>query len=213
MNIRFLLISILFIGQTSISFGQIKIGVKANPVISYARPVFNSVDATASRDKSALKIQPGIIVDYGLSENYYFSSGISFISKKTAVTVMGDVLGTFSEVHDVQYIQLPVTMKLFTNEISLDKRIYFQLGPSFDIKVHDTLGQLGSDLIEQFNFMDISIHVAAGLEMTMGSSTVVYGGIVFNKGMMNQTNKTNPLLNDNLVIKSDFIGLDIGVKF
>ena len=191
---------------------QVKLGVKVSPGLNTTRIKTLSTDfQNANIDgKSSLGFNGGIFVDYELSENYYFNSGVNFSARKFRFEGSYDfnqVTITTEEEIKLQYVQVPISLKLYTNEVALDKKVYFQVGATADFKVQDDYQPLVGD--NKMNFFDTSLLIASGMEMTMGSNTTVFGGISFNRHFLDMfSDDPNDFSGSN-----SFIGLEIGVKF
>lgn len=206
-----LLLVVLLISSSSIGYAQFQLGFKFSPTISTNRIDSDSETRSFSSDGAGVKFNVGLLADYQLTDNYFFSTGIFLASKQSAFKV-SDALGTRTEEYALQYVQIPVTLKLFTNEIALDKRIYFQVGGTMDVNVKEKPKKDSYTYIEDFRLFDSSLIIGVGLEYKVGVSTIVFGGFTYSRGLLNTIDKhLNP--DDDLIFKNDYVGLDLGVKF
>lgn len=203
-----LLFSALLLISVSIAEAQVRFGFKAAPNIS-----FNRIDAEADNtdfdtDGVGLRFQLGPIFDFEFKENHYFSTGLIFTSKRSAFSVESGS-ATYKENYSPQYLQVPVTLKLFTEEIGLDKKIYFQFGGTVDFMTNNE----GKDenIVQSFRFIDLNSLLAIGLEYGIGINTKLFGGLVYQRGLLNVINKN--VYGDNFNLRNDFVGLEIGVIF
>lgn len=220
---KVILLSILGI---FISFGaysqdpSIKLGIKLAPTFGSTRIVLDDPDVTIDNDGASMKMTFGLVVDKELAENYVFSTGLMYIPKKVGISLnpsnayAGAPLNA-SEEYKLQYLQLPATLKLFTNEVSPDMRVYFQLGMALEIKLYE---EADPELVEQesidaFQTFNIPLIMGAGMEYRAGVSTVLFGGISYQRGLTNIVKNTNVNFADELFIKSTLISIDLGVKF
>ena len=103
-------------------------------------------------------------------------------------------------------------MKLFTNEVALDTRIYFQGGFAFDIKLKEDKISSEAEYIQDFGFVDASLLLAAGAEYRYGYNTILFGGFSYRRGFGNVVRNAIGPAGD-LVIKNDLFSLDLGIKF
>ncbi|ELR69282.1 hypothetical protein C900_05166 [Fulvivirga imtechensis AK7] len=206
-----LLLIVLLLASSSIGFAQFKLGFKFSPTISTNRIDSDSGEASFSSDGAGLRFTAGLIADYPLTENYYFSSGILLASKRGAFKAK-TATTTTTEEYALQYIQVPVTLKLFTNEVSLDKRIYFQVGGTIEFNVKEEPRKDSYVFVEDFRLFDTSLLVGVGLEYKVGVNTIVFGGFTYSRGLLNTIDKHLPL-DEDVILKNDYIGLDLGVKF
>ena len=149
-------------------------------------------------------------LDFPLSKSYYFSSGLGYISKRiNIVQAIDKTANSFS--YNIQYVQIPATLKLYTSEIALDKSLYFQFGPLFDIAVHTKDQNASSSPISKFRPIDITLLFSAGVEIQVAPNTAIQLGINYSRGLVNILSESE--LSDNSTIKNDLYGLDIAIKF
>jgi hypothetical protein len=203
-----LLFSTLFLFSVCIAEAQVRFGFKAAPNIS-----FNRIDAEANNTEFAtdgvgLRFQLGPIFDFEFKENHYFSTGLIFTSKRSAF--IADSLGTdYNEDYSPQYLQVPLTLKLFTEEIGLDKKIYFQFGGTVDFMTNSEGDE--ENIVQSFKFIDLNSLLAVGLEYGIGINTKIFGGIVYQRGLLNTINRNT--YGDNFNLRNDFVGLEVGLIF
>lgn len=122
---------------------QFEIGLKVSPSITSLRAESTSDHAFAS-DGSKLSFGGGLIVDYFFGENYAFSTGllltgkggtITYTDRKNTGGFAGVVPFTATQKISMQYLELPLSVKLFTNEIAPATRLYFQVGGSLNVPI------------------------------------------------------------------------------
>lgn len=236
---KLLLLSILVSSSTFGLFAQsgssrsVKLGFKFSPTVSYAR-VIDKDDKDGvelKRNGSAIKMIVGPYIDFGLNDNVTFTSGIWYsprsvsLSAKYTEPISGGTITSTSQ-YNLQYLMIPLYFKFYTNEITSGMKIYFTLGGSFDIKLvekkngDDNIGLLTAAKEEGrplFNYIDASTLVGAGVEYNLKDILTIFGGISYNRGLVNTV---NPLLEingnkpyQNIAIKNNMISLDLGVKF
>ena len=116
-----------------------------------------------------------------------------------------------SKSYNIQYVQIPATLKLYTNEMALDKKLYFQFGSIFGIAVHSKEKDNGISVVQEFNPLDITLLFGAGLEIQLAPHTAMQIGINYSRGLINIIN--SDYLTDDLIIKNDLYGIDIAIKF
>ncbi len=206
----FLLSTLSFTG-----FSQFKIGFQASPILSTNRVEYDGDDANISSDGSGIRIAIGPIVDIELTEHYYVSTGILFASKRAGIegSVPGSGFPPVREEYNLQYVQIPATLKLFTNEVALDKRIYFQFGGQFEFNVKEEPAKEEYSAIEDFRLFDLGIMAGLGMEYKLGVNTIIFGGLSYHRGLINAISEVPAGSNGDLSLKNDYIGLNFGVKF
>lgn len=192
------------------SKGQSKLSLKLTSSIINQRISQSSDTTDFSNGSNAFVPSFHLGVDFPLSKSYYFSSGLGYISKRiNIVQVIDNTSNSFS--YNIQYVQIPATLKLYTNEIALDKSIYFQFGPVFDIAVHTKDKNAGYSPISKFRPIDITLLFSVGLEIQVAPNTAIQLGINYGRGLVNILSESE--LSDNITIKNDLYGIDIAIKF
>ena len=207
----------LFILGLALAFGaeaQSKIGIKLSPTLSTNRIKYEGNDIAFSSDGVGGRFVFGPIYDHFITENYSFSTGLLYAPKRVGIERRHPVDPTKNraESYRLQYLQVPLTLKLFTNELALDTRLFFQLGGLLEIKISEKANVKDDPTITRFQFFDTGIHLGAGVEHRLGYNTVLFGGFFYNRGLVNSAAKTVEL-GDKLRINNDLLGLDLGVKF
>ncbi|MEM6829863.1 MAG: porin family protein [Bacteroidota bacterium] len=187
-------------------FGQTKLGLKLAPVVASNR-VTNDAQ-NFDKDGSALKLSVGLVVDKPLSDSYFLSTGVTYLPKQVAFKN-----DTLAESYKSQYLQIPVSLKLFTNEVAPDFKVYFQVGTGVEIKVFDEPEEADFVLVESLNPIDFSVILGAGVEFRAGLSTTLFGGISYQRGLVNAINDTTVSGTDDLQVRNTIVSIDLGVKF
>jgi len=226
MTLKKTLLSLLFVGASAtVASAQVEIGLKLSPSLSYLRT--DSPSATNFQsDGSKLRLGGGVIVDYFFGENYAFSTGLLLTGKGGAISYRDDALGTQQKrEYSIQYLELPLTMKLYTNDVAPNTKLYFQVGGSANVaisakindrKFYDDPGTSAgeSKALKYVIFPDASLLGAFGVEYQVGQSTKLLAGISYHRGLVNidryydNTRKYN-----GVTIKNNEVALDLGIKF
>lgn len=203
-----LLFSTLLLFSVYLSEAQVRFGFKVAPNISFNR-IDEEVDNTSFETEGiGLRFQLGPIFDIEFKENHYFSTGLIFTSKRS--TFSAETVGVSkTESYNPQYLQVPISLKLFTEEIGLDKKIYFQFGGTVDFRTNKE-GEDGN-IVQSFNFIDLNSLLAIGLEYGVGINTKVFGGILYQRGLLNVINKN--IYGSDFNLRNDFVGLEFGIIF
>jgi hypothetical protein len=225
MQFKKLAFLLLFLGITSTAMAQMEIGIQFSPTISGNR--FIAEDRhNFEQSNNTLRLGVGVVGDYFFSNNYAFSSGLMYRSKgsKISYTYMregGDGQITPAKETDeltVQYLEVPLTLKLFTNEVAPDIVLYIQVGGALGTKVSGQVDQKkvinGERTARRFNIFETSAVLGTGAEMQLGQSTKLFGGITYLRGLSNIDNYYKKQLGDkNLAIKNNGVSIDVGIKF
>lgn len=228
-KIILMLVLVAFLGGTS-AFSQHKpfvFGFKAGPTMGWMKPDAKGYES----DGVKAGFTWGFIADFFLMENYGIATGFDVVFFNGGIKMPyqakeGDEMtkGTLSRKYKLKYIQIPITFKMRTNELGKFK-IFGQigLGSSFLIgaKAEDKFtpdqGEPTSeevDIYEDITFMKESLILGAGVEFSLGGSTMLTAGIMFNNCFMNilkGKNKIDPnIYND---AKANYLALEIGIVF
>lgn len=170
-------------------------------------------------NENRFKFSVGLIYDLELSDTYYFSTGLVLVPKSVSLLVGPEpesnavYNGERAETYNLQYIQIPLTLKLYTNEVMPDGRIYFQVGGSMDFLVSEEPVNEDFTLIQEFKAFDTSIIGGVGFEYRAGINTSLYGGISYQRGLANTVKTLTFDFQDELFIRNTLVSLDLGIKF
>ena len=194
------------------SIAQTKLGIKLTSSIISQRISSPDDFIEVEHGANAFIPSPALFADLPLSRNYFFSTGIGYISKRVNLKVHSPFeISSQSKNYNIQYLQIPATLKLYTNEVALDKKLYFQFGPVFDIAVHDKEKDKNISVIDEFNPLDITLQFGTGLELQLAPNTAVQLGISYGRGLINIVRSNS--INEDLSVKNDLYGIEIAVKF
>ncbi len=210
---RNLLIFLLLVSSTAgfaqVDFSRVKIGLQVSPTLSFNRVNDESDDVNFTSDGVGGRMIGGAVVDYMLTDNYFISSGLFFVPKRVGLRNNVDEAQDRYKLH---YLQIPATMKLFTNEVALNTRIYFQAGFTLDIRLLEDNISEEVAFVEDFGFVDSSLLLAAGAEYRYGYNTIFFGGFSYRRGLANVVRNEFAPVQD-IVVKNDLFSLDLGIKF
>ncbi|TPG62290.1 porin family protein [Hymenobacter nivis] len=226
----FLVLSALVASATAAS-AQVEIGVKVSPSVSYLRAESPSSTAFAN-ESSKFSFAGALIVDYFFGENYAFGTGLALTGKGGTISyternpLSSSSIGTrVNQKIATQYIELPVTLKLFTNELAPATRLYFQLGGSLAAPIatrinnekfyQDPYNNNNETKASEHVFvLDVNALLGAGVEYQLGHSTKLLAGLSYHRGLVNLDHyfeKTRGF--SDVAIKNNVFALDLGMKF
>ena len=213
------------------AFAQVEIGLKISPSISYLRPD-SPADHSFSSVSSKFNFGGGIFMDYFFGENYAFNTGLFLTGKGGTIgyterfnTTTGIPFVQVEQKIAIQYLELPLTLKLFTNEVAPDTRIYFQVGGSVAVPVQTRINgeKYYTDPFDNNNQTKAGSHVfdidanligGFGAEYQLGKSTKVLAGLSYHHGLIEfdrYFEKDRGFSDVN--IKNSVFALDLGLKF
>ncbi len=215
-----LLLLVVFILGIQFTYAQSKLGLKFSPAISSNR--ISLVDSLydVEKNSSPFKFSIGLIYDYELTETYFFSTGLIFVPKYVGFQVSEEAnqptanyTGNEQEDYRLNYLQLPVSLKLFTNEFQPDARIFFQVGIAPEIKIFSEPVEENYELIEEFKNMDATILFGTGVEYRAGINTTLFAGFTYQRGLANVVKKESFGFQEELYIRNTLVSFDFGIKF
>jgi hypothetical protein len=224
-----ILLTVAALAVAPVAFAQVEIGLKISPSIAYLRP--DSPSGTSfSSENSKFSFGGGVFMDYFFGENYAFNTGL-FLTGKGGTISYNEQASTGPGVTRVeqkiamQYLELPLTIKLFTNEVMPDTRVYFQVGGSLAVPVqvringekyytdaynNNSQTKAGKHVLD----IDANIIGGAGVEYQLGQSTKLLAGISYHHGLVDfdrYFERTRGFSDVN--IKNSVFALDLGLKF
>ena len=209
-------IALILIGISLTSVAQVKLGLKFSPSFNNSRTFLPSDTLDVNPENGLIKISLGLVADMKLTETYYVSSGIMVIPKRVGVSILPEGTGTFApstQYFDLQYVQLPVTLKLYTNEVMPDGSLYFQVGGAADIKVYDQPVEETYDFLDEFTNLDFTVILGGGFEYQAGLNTALFMGVTYNRGLTNIVKTTRPALSEAFSIRTSVLMVDFGIEF
>jgi hypothetical protein len=203
--------------QQTISFG-----IHADPAISWFSSDINKVKNDGAR--------PGF--NFGLTFNRYFAKKYSFstglslisaggrlVSKDTTIMEFIDfnstVLPGNPVVYKIQYLAVPLGLKLQTNQIGyltfftdlgLDPKVV--IGGKADIPSLDISGEKAMDELKTFN---LSYHITGGVEYSLGGTTALVFGLNFDNNFLDITKDNGDQPADR--VSHRILSFRIGVNF
>ena len=227
MKKRFLLAA-AFVAGTLTASAQVEIGLKISPSITSLRADAPSTNPFGGGG-SKVSFGGGLLVDYFFGENYAISTGLFLTGKGgnyTYTEQAGTPLATtVSQKLTIQYLELPATVKLFTNEVAPDVKLYFQLGASLAVPIS---ARIDDEKFFKDSFknnqetaaydhvfpVDANALVGLGAEYQLGTRTKVLAGLSYHRGLIDLDRyfeKERGFKDVN--IRNSVFSLDLGMKF
>ncbi len=207
---KYVYLLLISIGVSPGLFAQsVQIGVKASPTITFNRWTSNSDSIAITNSRDDTRFTFGLVADFELKENYFFSTGLLYSLRKLSFDAVNlNTLEVDSEQYTLEYLEIPVTLKLFTNDVGVDSKIYFQPGFTLDFLVNWKGINKNDTRITALNFFDSSFYVGAGYDRKIGVSNSFFVGLFYQRGLVNLMNE-----NPEVDLKNDLLGLDLGFRF
>lgn len=183
-----------------------------------------------------MRVSLGPTADFFFAEKYAFSTGLLYTVKSVHYSVpsrfYNDEIFSASPVpkaeqsgdasYNLQYLQVPLTLKLYTDELFDRTKMYIQCGGMVDIKVAEKPLEKYTNAIYQFQqrlpsnqnvfgFGDANLVLGLGLEYNLGRGMdAVFFGIQYQRGLVEINNQR---AFDDLITKNNIIQLEMGVRF
>lgn len=203
---------------------KVRFGLQFSPNISWLKANSEGYEGNGNK----IGFGYGLSVEYFISKNNLLSSGINLLYAGGDVKYKGTTTGLLrtypadvEQTYNIRYIELPITLKLRTNEIG-----YFTYYGQFGIKVGfnyransksvysyddyvspipQTHSDRNKDAKADINFMNMSLVIGVGAEYNISGNTTMFLGLTFNNGFINQLDKKEHLLDDsgNAVLDND----------
>ena len=225
-------------------FKNFKVGFKGAFAYAFNRTDSKTQTLKFDSDGQTPKMIVGVITDIQFADQYAFSTGVLFATKQCSFSQKGAILSTAgvlpsgrgAESWNLQYLQIPMTVKLFTRDVFYNTKVYVQAGPQLEFLINKSIKSstfasqktiantppkpnefiVEPELMSSFNAIDLSLTASAGLEYAIGDS-ILFGGINFQTGSFNTINKTNAVYKSaggsvDFSSKNMLISIEIGIK-
>lgn len=212
-----------------ISYGTIQaqqrivLGLHVDPVISW----FSSDVAVTQNSGARPGFNFGLTFNKYFTSNYSFSTGISLqnaggrlVSNSTQPTILQlteprTVAPGKSVVYKIQYLSVPLGLKLQTNQIGY---ITFFSDIGIDPKIVvagkvdiPSLNISNERAINELNVFNLSYHITAGIEYSMGGSTALVSALSFENIFLDVTKDNENQPTDKVSHK--MLSFKMGINF
>jgi hypothetical protein len=204
----------------------LEIGLKISPAIATNR--FQAPSRFKFENENAkLRGSIGLVLDYFFGKNYALNTGLEYSVKGGKITYVSSQAtdstaeGKSTDELNIQYISLPVGIKLYTNEVATDTRIYFNLGTALNFRISSKIngdnfyGQNNDEIKanKRYNFFEADAFLGAGAEWQLGTNTKFFGGISYHRGLIDIDRYYEKVMNKDISIRNNTFALDLGLKF
>jgi hypothetical protein len=204
------LLSVLYMPEAR---SQIVVGVKVSPSVIHNR--IGSVPPGYDIRNAGLSMRPaaGIFVDYRHENRHTaFSTGIIYRPKVLKYRAyLPEEPELLEKTHRLQYLEVPLLLKLYTDEFALDKRFYTECGLVPALLIHQEQTRPEYPLITGFRPIDVALQLGAGAEFQLGPRTLFQMGLSYSRGLVNISK--SDVLAAGLVFKNSMISLDFGLRY
>jgi hypothetical protein len=217
LSLCIILLPIISEAQQRISFG-----VHADPVISW----FQSDVKETKNEGARSGFNFGLTFNKYFTPNYSFSTGISIINAGGRLVSTSPVQMEFANfnstvapgnpvIYKIQYLAIPAGLKLQTNQIGyvtfftdlgLDPKVV--IGGKADIP---SLNIKGENAMKELNNFNLSYHVTAGIEYSLGGNTALVLGLNFDNNFLDITKDNGNQPEDKVSHK--LLSFRLGINF
>lgn len=208
-----LTLGIVFFSLAAIAQEGFNIGLHLSPIISYATVLdAQKNDISTIETKAKLGLSYGLIFNYGFTDNYAFHSGVHIVNKGYNYTQDGSE----SLNYNVTSVEIPLGLKLRSNEVASGVHIKGLFGISLDVNVaHESEYLDGTTVIstkatDRINPVGATFIFGPGADVVTDVGTFTLG-IIYHQGLSNLNNK-NKAGNEN-IIRISYVSLDLGYIF
>ncbi len=165
---KLIVIIALFIGM-NIHAQDLKIGLTLAPTISFNKNYIKENGDWVSIDNTGgLGWKGGLLADYNFATNYYFHSGLLIHSKN---------LGNDDFSQSLTTVEIPLALKLRSNEVADNTHITGFFGGTFDLNVGAKKKVNGVEIqnIDDFNKVGMSFMAGVGGEYDLDFGSIGIG--------------------------------------
>ncbi len=203
----------------------IEMSIRFAPSLDFNTAIGMGSYADFRHNGSAVRMSVGPSVDYFFfKDRYALSTGLWYTIKRSGFQMPGSFGETravpgmpFKEsIYNLQYLQVPVTVKLFANNIAPSLRMYVQTGGLLSLKIAEKalqternglyMAQSGGDR-RQYGFGDIELLLGAGVQYKINETNAVNIGLSYQRGLI------NVMRENELTSKNRVVSLELGFKF
>ena len=209
-----LTITFVFLSFWAVAQEGFSIGLHLSPIISYGTVLDadkNNIDGLEL--KGRLGMAYGLVVNYGFTDNYAFHSGVHIVNKG----FRSSQGATDPLLYRVTAVEVPLGLKLRSNEVASGVRIKGLFGVSVDVNVSHEAELLGANndvtttkdtkRINPLGFTFI-FGPGADIETDFGTFTL---GLIYHQGLVNVNNKSKSGIDN--ITRINYVSLDLGYIF
>lgn len=175
---------------------------------------------------TALRPSVGVSLDYFFfKDRYAFSSGLWYTIKRMGYRIPGSYGETRwnpgapvkEGIYNLQYVQVPLTVKMFANNLFPTSRLYIQTGGVLDVKLAEKpLNESTNAYYQvahrdgtrrQFGFADAAWLLGGGIQFGLNGTNALNVGISYQRGLLDVARPKD------LTVRNRMVSLEVGLKF
>jgi len=195
-----------------------RFGLHGSPSIAWLKPETKSSESNGVR----LGFGYGLITEFSLADNYSLATGVESVYSGGKLQNVDTAGMKTSGTYKVQYIEIPIALKMKTNEINyityfakFGGGVNMRIKSIGDFSYRDSSGnsvvgfpdETDMDIKSDIRLFRISFLIGVGIEYSLGGSTSALLGINFNNGL------TDIFSDKDIKAKNNFVTLNLGVVF
>ena len=196
-------------------------GLTASPSIGW----FKSGTTDYSSEGSVIGFTYGLVGDFHLGSFYAVSTGLNISSFGGKLGFRDRIVGQgdldLERLYRVRYLELPVTIKLHTQQIGYFTyygRFGFAPGVNLKSTAKDTFVVGNIYTVEYDNKRDTpllrtALVVGLGTEYSLGGRMSIFGGLTYNNGFTNNLKTRNQLTGRRPSANANYVMLNLGILF
>ncbi len=204
---------------------QIEMGLRFAPSLNLNTAEGSGAYAGFLPNGSGVRMSVGPTIDYFFfKDRYALSSGLYYTIKRSGFQMPGNFgesrvgagVPYKESTYNLQYLQVPVSVKLFANNIAPSVRVYVQTGGLLSLKLAERALEKERNALymaesggsqRQYGFGDIELLLGAGIQYRINPVNAVNIGFSYQRGLLDVAR------GGQLLSKSRIISLDLGFKF
>lgn len=176
---------------------------------------------------AAVRMSIGPSVDYFFfKDRYSLSSGLWYTIHRSGYKIPGQFGQTIwdpgakvqQSSYNLQYLQIPASVKMYANNLFPNARFYIQTGGLINIKLAEKaldparnalfqFAEDGGNYSRQYSRGSLSLLLGTGIQYRLNQSQALLLGVSYQRGL------TDVARARNLVSKNHAVSLDLGLKF
>ncbi|WP_177199945.1 porin family protein [Flexibacter flexilis] len=211
---KIVLMASLLMSLSYAASAQLKFGLRVAPNIAFNRVADKKSDDGVSYDNNGagVRFSAGVVADYFFSERAAFSTGLWYTAKRAGIKASW-AGGSTKVAYNNQFVQLPVSLKFYTDDLNDGMKLYFQLGGTIDVKISEKLkeGTVAKPDEKYFLPVDAGLLLGSGIEMELSESTKFFTGLSYNRGLLNMVKDSDSRKAYRL--GQSLLSIEAGLKF
>ncbi|NLJ07185.1 MAG: PorT family protein [Sphingobacteriales bacterium] len=207
---KLIVIVTVILFSLNVSAQKVNLGLKFSPHISWVKSDFSN---TISNDGAGVNFSYGLMLDYNFTDNYALNFDIDFATLKYTTSHL-DSINTIITKWKQQYVNIPVAIKMKTNEIA-NMKFFGKIGVSPMLNTSARLNNQSNS--DQVNFFNAQFFIGAGVQYYLLGNTAFMAGLTYHNGLLRMNRKKSTIFPEidltDIALKPNYISLDLGIIF